>query len=247
MKRIVLTLVLGLTLVFGTLPGGAAAHRLPSAAFHGTSTNWAGYVSYGGGKKFVAVKSQWIQPRVICNTTETRKSSFWVGLDGYGSPTVEQIGTEAMCGGYSDPHYYAWWEMYPALSQPIDMEIHPGDAMAAEVTSGGCNFAMTLKNVTTGASFSTTQADCSAQKASAEVIAEAPSPCGGCGPYHLANFGTICFHDSYITNASVTGSFTNPAWTSDAITMTQVNGNVKAQPSALNSVGRMFSITWLHY
>ena len=43
-------------------------------------------------------------------------SSFWVGIDGYSSSSVEQLGTDSDCAG-NTPDYYAWWEMYPAGTQ----------------------------------------------------------------------------------------------------------------------------------
>lgn len=51
-------------------------------------------------------------PTVDCIVTPTSYSAFWVGLDGYSSKTVEQIGTEADCKG-ATPSYYAWYEFYP--------------------------------------------------------------------------------------------------------------------------------------
>ena len=39
-------------------------------------------------------------------------SAFWVGLDGYSSTSVEQLGTDSDCVS-GKPSYYAWYEMYP--------------------------------------------------------------------------------------------------------------------------------------
>ena len=69
-----------------------------------TSTNWAGYAVTGG--RYTKVTSTWVQPAVTCNGTAY--SSFWVGIDGDTSGTVEQTGTEADCNG-STPVYSAWY------------------------------------------------------------------------------------------------------------------------------------------
>ena len=61
------------------------------------------------------------------------------GLDGDGSDTVEQIGTE----GYSEGAvgYDAWYELYPAAPVTLGMTIRPGDLLTATVTeSGGATF-----------------------------------------------------------------------------------------------------------
>jgi hypothetical protein len=46
------------------------------------------------------VTGSWTVPAVDCtspNGTPNGYSSFWVGIDGYGSNTVEQIGTDSDC------------------------------------------------------------------------------------------------------------------------------------------------------
>ena len=75
------------------------------------STNWSGYAVTG--TKFTKATGSWIEPSVTCDkTTDTEWAAFWVGLDGYGSDTVEQTGTYALCRGGKVEHA-AWWEFYP--------------------------------------------------------------------------------------------------------------------------------------
>ena len=57
------------------------------------SGNWAGYDAIGGG--FHSVTASWTQPSVLPINSENAASSYWVGLDGDGSSSVEQCGTEA--------------------------------------------------------------------------------------------------------------------------------------------------------
>jgi Peptidase A4 family len=73
---------------------------------HSTSSNWSGYSAFKSRVKFTDVKGDWIQPAATC-TSERTYSSFWVGIDGYNSNTVEQTGTDADCNNGS-PVYYAW-------------------------------------------------------------------------------------------------------------------------------------------
>src|SRR5262245_29641818 len=77
---------------------------------HSTSTNWSGYAVTGG--TYTTVSASWTQPAVNCSVTPTGWSSFWVGLDGNTSNTVEQTGSEADCSS-GRAVYSAWYEMYP--------------------------------------------------------------------------------------------------------------------------------------
>src|SRR6266536_846942 len=92
--------------------GWAVATAHPAAARSlVSSSNWAGYVASGGNGTFTSASASWTQPAGTC-TGGSRYAAFWVGLDGYTSGTVEQIGTEADCDGRT-PRYYAWYEIYP--------------------------------------------------------------------------------------------------------------------------------------
>lgn len=198
-----------------------------------TSTNWAGYAVTGG--RYTKVTSTWVQPAVTCNGTAY--SSFWVGIDGDTSGTVEQTGTEADCNG-STPVYSAWYEMYPKFPVNYANPVVPGDHFTATVsTDGAGNFTLTLSNTTRGWTQSVAKRLKSAKLASAEVIAEAPSSSGGVLP--LANFGTVGFSGSTVNGAVLTSS--TPGL--DPITM-QSGSTVKAQPSGLSNGS--FSVAWRH-
>jgi hypothetical protein len=205
-------------------------HRITSS----TSTNWSGYAVTGG--RYTTVSASWTEPSVSCSGTAY--SSFWVGLDGDTSSTVEQTGTDADCSG-STPQYYAWYEMYPKFPVNFSNPVQPKDSMSASVTNTGSgNFTLTITDNTRGWSKSINARLRSAKLSSAEVIAEAPSGSGGVLP--LANFGTVSF-----TNARANGSLlTSSTPGIDPITMVTSSGTVKAQPSSISSGG--FSDTWHH-
>ena len=198
-----------------------------------TSSNWSGYSAING--RYTSVSANWTQPTATC-TSATTYSSFWVGLDGYGSSTVEQTGTSADCSGGS-PRYYAWYEMYPKFPVNLSLTIRPGDSISGSVTTdGGGRFTLTIQDNSTGQSFTTQQRLNRARLSSAEAIAEAPSGSGGVLP--LTNFGTVNFSATTVNGLPI-GNF-NP----DKIDM--VSGStVKAQTSALSG-GTNFSVSWKH-
>jgi hypothetical protein len=200
---------------------------------HSTSSNWSGYSAING--RYTSVSANWTQPTASC-TSATTYSSFWVGLDGDGSNTVEQTGTSADCSGGS-PRYYAWYEMYPKFPTNLSLTIRPGDSISASVTTNGSgNFTLTITDNTTHQSFTTSQRQTKARLASAEAIAEAPSSSGGVLP--LTNFGTVSF-SSTLVNGHPIGNFSP-----DKIDM--VSGSTtKAQTSALSG-GTSFSVAWKH-
>ena len=73
-----------------------SSHHMVGGIHHSTSGNWAGYSATGA--TFTSVSASWVQPSVSC-TSSTAYSSFWIGLDGDGSNSVEQTGSEADCSG----------------------------------------------------------------------------------------------------------------------------------------------------
>ncbi len=204
------------------------------------STNWSGYANTGA--RFTDVKGSWTQPSATCKAGETSYSSFWVGIDGDTTNTVEQTGTDADCSN-GTPTYYAWYEMYPKF--PVNLStssypVVPGDSMTAEVsTNGSGSFTLTIKNNSRGWTFTTNQNSRKAKLGSAEWIAEAPSGSGGVLP--LANFGTVNFTNCTANGVSISSN-PNP----DEIVMVTSSGTVKAQPSGLGSGGTSFSVTWKH-
>ncbi len=209
-------------------------HIRPTVGGHrnSTSSNWAGYAASG---TFTSVSAHWIQPAGTC-TSRTTYSSFWIGLDGYNSSSVEQTGSEVDCSS-GTPRYYSWYEMYPAYPVNYTDTVHAGDAFSATITYLGSNqFQLALSDTTRGWSHTVTKTLSGAPRSSAEVIAEAPSSSSGVLP--LTNFGTANFSAATANGASI-GSF-NP----DAITMAS-GGTTKATTSALSG-GTAFSVTWHH-
>jgi Peptidase A4 family len=213
----------------------APSHAPNHKVSHSTSTNWSGYAVTG--TSYTSVSANWTQPAVNCSVTPTGWSSFWVGLDGDTSNTVEQTGTEADCSS-GRPVYSAWYEMYPKFPVNFSNPVSAGDRFTGSVTTDGRgSFTLTLVDSTKGWTQTNVARLKHAQLSSAEVIAEAPSSSGGVLP--LADFGTVGFSSATVNGATLTSS------TSGLDPITMVSGStVKAKPSTLNNGG--FSITWNH-
>ena len=213
-------------------PGSPDGHgRAPGQQY---SSNWSGYAATGS---FTSVSANWTQPTGHC-TTATRYSSFWVGLDGFNSTTVEQTGSEVDCRG-GRPVYYSWYEMYPAFPHNFSNTVRPGDRFFGSVTyNGGSSYTLVLQDITEGWAHTVHASLSGAANSSAEVIAEAPCCTAGGGILPLADFGTVNFTNA-TANGSAIGNF-SPA----QIDMIDNSGRLKDQTSSLSG-GGSFSDTWL--
>jgi Peptidase A4 family len=213
-----------------------------------TSSNWSGYAVTTAKDSVSDVKGSWIVPAVTCNSTDAY-AAFWVGIDGYGSSTVEQIGTDSDCVN-GKPTYYAWFEFYPHFSYNIDsVAVKPGDVISAEVnyTANG-RFAVSI-SVNGGPPFSTSTKLSQATRSSAEWIIEAV---WGGGVLPLADFNSVSYGADHTavsgTCDATVGKTSNPigsiAGDVLAITMTADNGATKSQPLPLSADQSSFIDTW---
>ena len=203
--------------------GGHAANQ--------TSTNWSGYAADNG--SFTTVTSSWVEPNVSC--TSSGIVAFWIGLDGWGSDSVEQDGTGVDCSnGY--PQQFAWWETYPANSiQEYGDAVSAGDSLTSTVTdTGGGQYQMVLTDNTQGWTENQT-VGASGSDASAEVIAEAVTSGSDVTP--LPDFSSIGFTGSTFNNAEISSAG------GQAIDMTDSSGNVIASTGADDGNGD-FTVTY---
>jgi hypothetical protein len=211
-------------------PAGSGPLKNAAAA---ESENWAGYASTGSPGTFTSVSATWSQPAVTCGSEDTF-SSFWVGLDGDGTNSVEQTGTEADCAG-GTASYQGWFEMFPDAPVFYSNPVAPGDAMSASVVaSGGGAFTLTLTDSTQGWTQTTDQTSDTAELGSAEVIAEAPSD-GTVLP--LSDFGAVNFANATVDGTAIGDE--NPS----SITMVSAGGVTEATPSALTG-DNAFTVSW---
>jgi hypothetical protein len=220
-------------------PGGLAVPgaRRTAAGKEIGSTNWSGYAVSGSHGAYRSVSATWTVPAVTCSSGH-RYSSFWVGLDGYGSKSrsVEQAGTDADCSGRT-AEFNGWYEMYPAKPVYFRTKVRPGDHLTASVTFHGTGtYTLVLKDSTRGWSHTVTKHETGLARSSAEVITEAPSSVGGVLP--LADFGTVNYSGATANGASLASQ--DPA----EIIMVDSSGNQEDSTSAIGSSGA-FSNTWL--
>jgi Peptidase A4 family len=167
-----------------------------------TSSNWAGYADTGPSDEFTNVASTWVQPAGHCSSGD-QYAAFWVGLDGYSSRTVEQIGSEVDCVGQT-ARYTAWYEIYPSPEVAFSNTVQAGDQLAASVSYEGSNkFLLTITDSTQHWKRSATRRLAGAARSSAEVIAEAPCCTYSGGILPLTNFGTASFSAATVNNANL--------------------------------------------
>jgi hypothetical protein len=206
--------------------GGGVAER----------TNWSGYAIQTSDYAVSQVHGSWFVPTVTCSGG-TENSSVWLGIDGYNSNTVEQLGTEQDCRGET-AHYFAWYEMYPAGLVTLSLPVHGGDQIQANIQYVGNNqFALELTNLSTGDSFFMMQSSNNAQRSSAEWIVEAP------GVLPLADFGAALFANSLATISGTTGTISSfSRYTS--LNMVALTGAVKTQTFGLSKGGANFTVVW---
>jgi hypothetical protein len=130
------------------------------------SVNWSGYADSTSGTNTVSsVSGSWTIPAVSCLTGAYKNQDAflanWVGIDGFTSDTVEQLGTGVQCFEGVE-YYYVWYEMFPAgtveegTTACINDNVNcpePGDQISASVTvtpgaSGDNNYALKLTDHT---------------------------------------------------------------------------------------------------
>lgn len=199
------------------------------------SNNWSGFAAYGDHFRFVT--TTYSIPSLNCAVSPSGSfDSEWVGLDGYTSATVEQIGTDATCSG-TTPEYFAFYEMYPSASVQFT-GVSPGDSITASVFYSSSTGKWNLKLVDNTAQAVLSQSlacpsGSTCNNASAEIISEVPN--GGPPAASLADYGTVGFTQIAITDTSAHHyNFFSPYWKNDKIfEVDRANNHQMQAPSKL--------------
>src|SRR3954454_17832001 len=215
------------------------------------SNNWFGYnqgTLEQGGKMFNSITGDWTVPTATQHTAgQDEASSDWIGIGGgcldaactVGDNTLIQTGTEQDVSGGS-ASYSAWYELIPAPSLSItNVTVHPGDHMhasIAEAVAGSNVWKITLQNVTTGQTFTTT-VPYSSTHATAEWIEETPLTfgTGGAGLAALPNLSNVPF------SAATTNGANAGLKASEEIQLVDSTGKVIGTPSAPNASANGFT------
>ena len=231
----------------GTIdPFNASASDALLATVLYNSTNWAGYAAeatQNPDDTVTAVSGSWIVPAVTPSANPLANANgqlsacmAWVGIDGYGDGTVEQVGTESSVhnGG---SYYEAWFELYPNPPAGV-MALFAGDSITASVqySSTSNQFQFSLTDNTRHSGFSLSGSSSSALRATAEWIVEAPSS-GTASIYPLPTFGSVTFTHAEATIASATGAAGNPDWQTTQFDMGDPAWGDAMNPTALVTAG----------
>lgn len=222
----------------GTTTSNAATIVVASESY-----NWSGYVATG--QAFSTVTGSWNVPAVSCPAGATSYSSQWIGIDGDGSSTVEQDGTESDCAG-GTPSYGAWYEMYgdnavnSGYEVPLPDQVAPGDAMTASVSLAGSTWTLAISDTTRSWTESIPIASPSPapQQVSAEWIVERPEVNGSLAT--LSDFGNAAFTSATAANGSTSGPISSFAYQP----VQMVGSTVLANPGPLTAAGSAFGVAW---
>ncbi len=217
------------TLALVVLAGCAGGGRDADTAE--TDSQWSGYVSAGG--RFTDVSATFTVPSVSCPHPDMN-ASFWVGLDGYGNTTVEQVGVEALCRS-GVARYSGWWQAYPAPPQPLDLVVVPGHEMTARVSVGAPGVRFELLDLTSAVAFETTVSIVDAELRSAEVVAEQ----SGASQGPLSDFGEVGFRHATVNGRPLHAAGARP------LVMTDNRDMARVAVSPLNASGDAFGVRWL--
>ena len=213
------------------------------------SVNWSGYSVERKGARFTTVEGTWVQPAVSCQSVRRQMASFWVGIDGIKSRSLQQIGTSSECVNKRQDLYYAWWEILPLPMIRISMLIRPGDTIHASVSVTGSRYRLSITNETTDATFSTVRSSPGAKRQTAEWVAEATSMCGrtACQVSALPDFDSARFVDCSATAGGHAARLGDDFWTQTLHLMVQDGhrSTLKAQPSAIDAGSDGFTVDWL--
>lgn len=205
--------------------------------------NWAGYADTATkAQTFTKVSGSWTVPSVTCSA-EDQITSDWVGLDGFNSNTVEQLGTTSWCY-QGKAVYYTWYEIYPKGAHQMSTALRPGDKVTASVTRSGTSYAFRLADSTTsGNNFSATKtcALATCKDTSAEWISERPSFSIGTVPQ--AHYNAFKITNGSQTSSGHTGTIgAGPGV--NAITMIDATQSYNLSAVSALTGGNSFSTTW---
>jgi hypothetical protein len=185
------------------------------------SGNWSGYaLSSGSSGNYTSASFHWtVQSATYVNYPQNpmsfNDSSQWVGIGGYSTNDLIQLGSESFVSSSGTPSYDVWYELLPADETlltnctPASLSscpVNPGDAMVASlsctsnctVNNSNTTWTLSMQDTTKGWSWTGnfTYASC---LCSAEWIDEAPTFSEIVG---ISNFGIGSFTNLTVNSVS---------------------------------------------
>ena len=231
-----------------TCPGRIEVVRSLGTPVDDKSTDWAGYAVSSKSAPFTCVEATWTQPAVACEGTSVKAVAFWVGIGGIGQAGLVQTGTETQCD-HGSPVIGVWQQSLPreAYSVPMDLAVAVGNRVHAMVLAvSRSSYALTVENLTTGATATVTTANKTVDPTTAEWIVEAPTlGCPArCSIATLPDFGTVTFTGVSTTIGGINGPLDAAGFVHTRTTLTTASGLTRARVSATSKDGRSFAVTW---
>ena len=198
------------------------------------SSNWAGHAALPRtGSAFDSVSGTWVVPAATCTAGRETFSAVWVGLGGYAGRArgLEQIGSEQDCARTAQARYGTWLEIVPAAPVALPVRVRPGDVVSASTTISRGVATLRIRDLTSGARYSTTRRIAPVDVSSADWIVEAPSACspnGGCNTLPLADIATVRFLAATATANGATRSAGSAAWRDETLELRQASVSLAA-------------------
>ena len=239
----------------GMAQGLVALQASPPPSHEPAQGNWAGYVaeaSPAASGAVTAVSGDWTVPKV--SGVASAAMDVWVGIDGEGNDTVEQVGITGDIDKAGKAEYYAWYQMRPGPERRIkELKIKPGDKISASVVYMPSTNSFIVK-ISVNKEKPVTKVGLnppgtSAQRLSAEWIIEETGGPGDAfsGPTFLplANFDDVKFSKASATINGNSGPINNSAWHNQSLSFSSLatTGAKGANASALTNGGTGFTVT----
>ncbi len=218
----------GLLLAAALVPAGAGTSAAAGVAFgpqaHGThyaDSIWGGYAVSGTKGAFTSISGSWTEPTVTCRTSNDLFAP-WVGIDGYGTNTVEQTGVQTDCSS-GRPVLSAWYEMYPAAPVYFSNAVSQGDSFTASVVATSAHaYTLTISDTTKGWTRQVNKTLSSSMNATAEAVIE--SPTSSYPSFSKLSFTGVTVNgrnfSAYAPDALVSGGYGPSALSGGSFTMT---------------------------
>jgi hypothetical protein len=231
----------------------------------GTSNNWSGYVIYtpSSASPYAEVYGDFVVPKVTAQSGfwNMHYSSFWVGIDGYGTPDVLQDGTQEST--YTIfwtqwTSYTAWTEWYPLSEKDVsNFSVNPGDEIACWTWVGTSNgtksptgnvawFYMWNKKQNTATGYLSTKAPSGTvfNGHQAEWVLERPEVNGSLAT--LANYQKATMTYPAALDFNGNWHYYNGDSTNTSVSLTMMNGSdVLSTVAAVNA--NTIQFTWVNY
>lgn len=222
-----------------TVTGSSVNGSFPHSSSY-SSTNWSGYMAATG--TFSGITASWVVPNVAGNGRTITADGTWIGIGGVTSGDLIQTGTQDIVSASGQVSMAAFYEMLPDASVTItDMAISPGDLISASIKEVALDiWTIAITDSTDSDSYTTTVTYMSANS-SAEWIEEDPNFANGT-QVPFDDFGSVSFTNTtaILNGKSIALGSTNPS----SITLTNLAGKAIAVPSAINTAGTGFSVTY---